>query len=316
MEISDIRKLYTDVLTNVRTVMIGSDRVFSLIFSAILAGGHVLLEDNPGTGKTTMARCIAESIDCTFKRVQFTPDLMPQDITGLNIYSQKDTEFHFVAGPVFTNVLLADEINRATPRTQSALLQAMEESMITVDGEDMELASPFIVIATENPLETSGTFPLPEAQLDRFMIKVTMGDITRADEAAILARFLTDNPEEEIRPVCTAADITAAAEVVRTVKVAEPVMQYIVDIAAATRSTAKIFSGTSPRASLNLMRMAQAFAAISDRSFVTPDDVRVLAPYVLAHRIVPTSGSMRLRDVRDIIAEVVAGVSVPVEDWE
>ncbi len=316
MEIKEVRELYSKVLGNIRGVMIGSDEVFSLVFSAMLSGGHVLLEDMPGTGKTTMAKCIADSIKAEFRRVQFTPDLMPQDITGLNIYSQKSEEFEFIAGPVFTNILLADEINRATPRTQSALLEAMEERAVTVDGVSRELSAPFIVIATENPIETTGTFPLPEAQLDRFMVKLTMGDLSRDDEVAILNRFITDAPQTEVEAVCTGEDIINAAEAVKSIKVHDVVKEYIVDISEATRNSSKLFSGVSPRASLNLMRMSQAFAAISGREYVTPDDVRFLAPYVYSHRVITSAGVSGLKDVRDIISDAVAGVTVPVEEWK
>lgn len=316
MEIKEIRELYNKVLGNIRTVMIGSEEVFSLVFSAMLSGGHVLLEDMPGTGKTTMAKCIADSIDAEFKRVQFTPDLMPQDITGLNIFSQKTGEFEFIAGPVFTNILLADEINRATPRTQSALLEAMEERIVTVDGVGRKLESPFVVIATENPIETTGTFPLPEAQLDRFMVKLTMGDLKREDEVSILERFIVDTPQNEIEPVCTGEEIVRACEVVKAVKVHKVVMNYIVDISVSTRNSNKLLSGVSPRASLNLMRMSQAFAAISGRDYVTPDDVRFLAPYVFAHRVITGSGVGRLKDVRDIIKDIAGNVTVPVEEWK
>lgn len=315
MEIKEVRELYSKVLNNIRTVMIGSEEVFSLIFSAMISGGHVLLEDVPGTGKTTMAKCIADSIESEFRRVQFTPDLMPQDITGLNIYSQKTEEFEFIAGPVFTNILLADEINRATPRTQSALLEAMEERVVTVDGTSRKLAAPFVVIATENPIETTGTFPLPEAQLDRFMVKLTMGNLQREDEISILARFMVDTPQNEVKAVCSGDDIVEAIKAVKNVKVHDTVKGYIVDISNATRNSNKLFSGVSPRASLNLMRMSQAFAAISGRDYVTPDDVRFLAPYVYAHRVVTGAGVSRLKDIRDIITEVVSKVTVPVEDW-
>ena len=241
METKEIRELYSKVLTNIRTVMIGSEEVFSLIFSAMLANGHVLLEDMPGTGKTTMAKCIADSIDVSFKRVQFTPDLMPQDITGLNIYSQKSEEFEFIPGPVFTNILLADEINRATPRTQSALLEAMEERVVTVDGDSRKLDAPFIVIATENPIETTGTFPLPEAQLDRFMVKLTMGDLSTEQESEILARFIKDSPQNEVKPVCTAEDMINASEAIKDVIVKKELMDYIVSLSESTRISGKLF---------------------------------------------------------------------------
>ena len=316
MDIKDIRGLYLKVLSNIKSVMIGSEEVSSLIFSAILAGGHILLEDNPGTGKTTMAKVLAASIDGEFRRIQFTPDLMPQDITGLNIYSQKDDEFRLVKGPVFTNVLLADEINRATPRTQSALLEAMEEREVTIDGETLMLASPFVVIATENPIETTGTFPLPEAQLDRFTLKLTMGDLSIEDEVNILERFIHDEPLRDVKPICTVDEIVEASKLIKNVTVKPEVMKYLVSLSDATRNSAKIFHGVSPRASLSLMRVAQAFAAISDRNYVTPDDVRFLAPYVFAHRIIPSSGSSNLKELRKIIMEAVVSVEVPVEDWK
>ena len=316
MEIKEIRELYTKVLDNIRNVMIGSEEVFSLVFSAMLADGHVLLEDMPGTGKTTMAKCIADSIDASFKRVQFTPDLMPQDITGLNIYSQKTEEFEFIPGPVFTNILLADEINRATPRTQSALLESMEERVVTVDGEGRKLQPPFIVIATENPIETAGTFPLPEAQLDRFMVKLTMGDLSAEQETAILERFIKDSPQSEVKPVCNSEDIINASQAIKEVTVKKELMNYIVGLSESTRNSGKLFSGVSPRASLNLMRISQAFAAISGRDYVTPDDVRFLAPYVFAHRVIAGAGTSTLKDVRDIIKECISSVDVPVEDWK
>ncbi len=316
MEIKDIRGLYLKILSNIKSVMIGSEEVSSLIFSAILSGGHILLEDNPGTGKTTMAKVLAASIDGKFRRIQFTPDLMPQDITGLNIYSQKDDEFKLVEGPVFTNVLLADEINRATPRTQSALLEAMEEREVTIDGETMFLSNPFVVIATENPIETTGTFPLPEAQLDRFTLKLTMGDLGIDDEVKILERFIHDEPLSEVKPVCTVDEIVEASQIIKNVTVKPEVMRYIALLSDSTRNSGKIFHGVSPRASLSLMRVSQAFAAISDRNFVTPDDARFLAPYVFAHRIIPSSGSSNLKELRKIVMEAALSVEVPVEDWK
>jgi MoxR-like ATPase len=248
--------------------------------------------------------------------VQFTPDLMPQDITGLNIYNQKDGEFHLVKGPVFTNILLADEINRATPRTQSSLLEAMEERQVTIDGETLLLEEPFLVIATENPIETSGTYPLPEAQLDRFMMNLEMGQLTHEEELAVLERFLGAQPMNDITAVCSKTDIQAAREAVKQVFVHPCVMDYLVSISEATRSGSKILTGVSPRASLMLLRGAQAFAAISGRSFVTPDDVRFLAPYVFAHRIVSYQGQGRNEQNRQLLAELVKAVPVPVENWE
>ena len=316
MVVGEIRELYLKVLNNIKSVMIGSEEVSSLIFSAMLAGGHILLEDNPGTGKTTMAKVLAASIDGEFSRIQFTPDLMPQDITGLNIFSQKDDEFHLVKGPIFANILLADEINRATPRTQSALLQAMEEREVTIDGETMSVGEPFIVIATENPIETTGTFPLPEAQLDRFALKLTMGELTVDEETKILERFINSEPLKEINAICKSSDIVEAVQAVRTVTVKPAVMKYITLLSDSTRKSAKIFYGVSPRASLSLMRVSQAYAAISGRDYVTPDEVRFLAPYVFAHRIIPSSGSTNLEDNRRLVKDTVDAVEVPVEDWK
>ena len=217
---------------------------------------------------------------------------------------------------IFTNILLADEINRATPRTQSALLEAMEEEVVTIDGEGHTLEAPFLVIATENPIETTGTFPLPEAQLDRFMIKLTMADLTKSDEVSMLERFINDAPQNEVKPVCTKDDMVQAADAIKSVKVNRPVMEYIVSLSDSTRNAAKLFSGVSPRASLNLMRISQSFATISGRDYVTPDDVRFLAPYVFAHRVITSAGITGLSDARGIIKEIIQTIAVPVEDWK
>ena len=310
-----IRDIYLKVLQNVRKCIVGRDETFSMIFAAVLAGGHVLLEDNPGTGKTTLARAIAKSIDGEMKRVQFTPDLMPQDITGLNVFSRKDEEFHLVKGPVFTNILLADEINRATPRTQSSLLEAMEERNCTIDRETIALPKPFLVIATENQVETTGTYPLPEAQLDRFMIKLSMDNLSREEETAVLERYKTEDPLLTLQPVCTTDDILAAAEASKEIFVHRCIEEYIVDIAAATRQTLKLLIGVSPRASLALMRMSQAFAAISGRDYVIPDDVRLLAPFVFGHRVITASGVQTIGETKAIIEEAVRSVAVPTENW-
>ncbi len=309
------RDLYLKVLGNVRKCIIGRDETFSLIFSAILAGGHVLLEDNPGTGKTTLAKCIAKSINGDMGRIQFTPDLMPQDITGINVYSRKDEEFHLLKGPIFTNILLADEINRATPRTQSSLLESMEERTCTIDRETLSLPSPFLVIATENPLETTGTYPLPEAQLDRFLIKMSMDNLNKEDEITILETYKSANPMEEIQPVCSCEDILNAINEVKNIYVHKCIEEYIVDIAIATRNSNKLLVGISPRASIALMRVSQAFAAISGRNYVIPDDVRFLAPYVLGHRIITASGIQTMLECNTVINDIVKGIIVPTENW-
>ncbi|SEF52051.1 MoxR-like ATPase [Eubacterium ruminantium] len=307
--------MYLKVLDNVRKVMIGKDELFSLIFSAILSGGHVLLEDNPGTGKTTLAKCIAKSIDGEMNRVQFTPDLMPQDITGINVYSRKDEEFHLIKGPVFTNILLADEINRATPRTQSALLQAMEERSCSIDRETLALPEPFLVIATENPIETTGTYPLPEAQLDRFLIRVAMDNLDKDQEIFLLERFKTENPMTELSAVVSCNDVIKASEDIKRVFVHKCIEEYIVNISAATRRSNKLLVGVSPRASLALMRISQAFAAISGRNYVTPDDVRFLAPFAFGHRVVTVSGLSSVGECSSVINEIVKGIPVPTEKW-
>ena len=302
--------------SNIKKVIIGNEKTIDLVITTLVAGGHVLLEDTPGTGKTTLAKVMASSIDGKFSRIQFTPDLLPADITGLNIYSQKEDAFTFVEGPIMTNILLADEINRATPRTQAALLEAMEERSVTVDGKSRELSKPFIVIATENPVETTGTFPLPEAQLDRFMVKLTMGDIGVEDEIKILERFVVESPEKEVKPVVKAEDIVEASNTIKKVTVNKAVMTYLVNLSDATRNSSKLFSGVSPRASLNLMRISQSFAAISGRDYVTPDDIRYLAPFVYSHRVITSSGITNLGETRGIIREIISSIEVPVEDWK
>ncbi|MBO6161982.1 MAG: MoxR family ATPase [Eubacterium sp.] len=312
MDLSQVRKLYTDVLENIGKVIVGQEEVFTLMFTAVLSRGHVLLEDTPGTGKTSLAKAFAKSVSGTFHRVQFTPDLLPQDITGLSIYNQKTQEFQLMKGPVFTNLLLADEINRATPRTQSALLEAMEERHVTIDTETLPLEKPFLVIATENPVETTGTYPLPEAQLDRFLMKLSMKPLEQEQEAAMLDRFQAKNPMEELQPVTTVQVLEEAAEAVSEVKVHPEVRDYILSIVGATRHTSRLLLGASPRASLALQRAAMAFAAVSGRNYVTPDDVRYLAPYVLAHRVMPGAGTA---DPKTLIREMAGRETVPVEDW-
>lgn len=314
MEITKVQEISDKIKDNVSKVIVGKDEVIELFLTALWAGGHILIEDNPGTGKTMLAKSMTKSINGEFKRVQFTPDLMPSDITGLNVYSQKTGEFSLVKGPIFTNILLADEINRATPRTQSSLLEAMEEKQVTIDGETMALIEPFMVFATENPIETTGTYPLPEAQLDRFLMKISMGTTSRVEELDIIDRFIQASPLDELEAVVTIGDVMNVRDTVKEVFVHKCVREYMVDIILATRSNSKINTGVSSRGTLALLRCAQAYAAIKGRSFVEPDDVKHIAPYVLGHRIhaFGIQGDSGIKIIKDILGTI----SVPVENWE
>jgi MoxR-like ATPase len=296
------------------TVIVGKTDVVELTLIALLSDGHLLIEDVPGTGKTMLARALAGSLALRFKRIQFTPDLLPSDVTGLTVYHQKNEEFAFRPGPVFTNVLLADEINRATPRTQSALLECMGESQVTVDGKTYALPQTFFVIATQNPIESQGTFPLPEAQLDRFLMKISVGYPARAEEVSILFMQQHEHPIHRVSPVLGEAEVAAMRAAVKDVYVDRAVGDYIVDIVAATRSNASLVAGASPRGSLALMRAAQAAAFIQGESFVRPHVVKRIAPYVLAHRVVlqpqvRISGGTPER----VIAEILNRVPVPTQ---
>jgi len=278
--LAEVSALAHAIRQQVNRVIVGKDAVVELLLVALLSEGHILLEDVPGIGKTMLAKAVARSTRCTFHRVQCTPDLLPSDILGVSIFNQKSQAFEFHPGPVFSQVLLVDEINRATPRTQSALLEAMEERQITIEGETRPLLRPFIVLATQNPIEMAGTFPLPEAQLDRFLMRLTLGYPTPDEEAAILDRFERDNPLDDLAPVSDAAQLAEAAAVVRAVTVAEPVRDYLVAVVQATRRHPALALGASPRAALALRRTAQALAAGRQRSYVVPDDVKYLAPYL------------------------------------
>ncbi len=295
-------------------VIIGKEAAVELLLVAMLSEGHVLLEDVPGIGKTMLAKAAARCTGCTFRRVQCTPDLLPSDILGVSVYHQPSQAFQFHPGPIFTHVLLVDEINRATPRTQSALLEAMEERQVTVEGETRRITRPFLVLATQNPIELAGTFPLPEAQLDRFLMRLVLGYPTAEEEAAILDRFDRMDPLDDLTAVADAPSLVAAARTVRGVTVAEVVRDYIVAVIQATRRHPALALGASPRAALALRRTSQALAATRGRSFVTPDDVKYLAPVVLGHRLMPTSQT-RLRGtaVQQVLDDVLTGVPVPVE---
>lgn len=301
---------------NVGKVIVGKEGIIDMILTALIAKGHVLLEDVPGTGKTMTAKSFARSIDAAFSRIQFTPDLLPSDVTGINYYNQKQGEFVFRRGPVFTNILLADEINRATPRTQSALLECMEEGQVTVDGVSTKLEGPFIVIATENPIETAGTYELPEAQLDRFLLQLSFGYPDRDEEISIINRFKEVNPLDSLASVCTGQEVVGMIKEASEVYVHEAVMGYIVDIAAATREHDNVAIGVSPRGTLNMVNAARAYAYINGRGYVIPEDVVKLAPYVFAHRLVLKRGTRKNELRQAVIGEILANVHVPVEEWD
>lgn len=310
--------MITDVATrvreNIQKVIVGKDDVINFALVAVLCEGHILLEDVPGIGKTTLARALSSSLGCSFKRIQFTPDLLPSDVTGINWFNQREQEFVFRPGPIMSQVVLADEINRATPRTQSALLEAMQERQVTVDGVTRVLPRPFLVLATQNPVELEGTFPLPEAQIDRFLMRIVIGYPSEKEENDILERFKIDDPLLDLEMVTNPEEIIQMQFERKQVRVEESVRDYIVRVSRATREHNEIELGASPRATLSLYQAAQAWAAINARDYVLPDDVKTMAPHIITHRLmISPQAQLRGRQPNELVADIVDSVPVPVE---
>ena len=313
--IEGIAQRAKDIVDEVEKVLVGKTATVRLAVITLLSGGHLLIEDIPGVGKTTLAKALAKSIMGEFKRIQFTPDLLPSDITGSSIFNQRTSQFEFRAGPVFGNVILADEINRATPKTQSSLLEAMEERQVTTDGETRELPRPFFVIATQNTIEMTGTYPLPEAQLDRFFARVSLGYPSKDSEVAILDQQQSASPIERIKPAIDLEDLISIQDGVRQVFVHESIRSYIVDIVQATRTGHQLYMGASPRGSLHLMRAAQAHAALDGFTFVRPDDVKAVAKSVLGHRVIPLAENRsRGVTVEQLIERIVQSIPAPIPE--
>lgn len=314
MEVSilDIQKYSSKIITNLEKVIVGKQPALELVVIGLLCQGHILIDDVPGVGKTVLARSLARSLGCSFSRIQFTPDMLPSDVTGVSIFNQVSREFEFRAGPVMANIVLADEINRATPKTQSALLESMEERQVTVDGITHRLPDPFMILATQNPIEYEGTFPLPEAQLDRFLLRLRLGYPTMPDEIRVLELQQLRHPILDLEPVTKLEEMREMQEAIKRVYVADAIKRYIVELTRSTRSSSDVYLGSSPRGSLGLFRAGQAMAAIRGRDYILPDDIKYLAPFVLAHRLViQAAARMKNLSADQVIDELLHTIPVP-----
>lgn len=308
--------MISKIIDNVGKVIVGKDNITKLMLTALISNGHVLLEDVPGSGKTKLSKALSKSLNMEFSRIQFTPDLLPTDVTGLNVYNREKNEFVLKKGPVFTNILLADEINRATPRTQAGLLECMEEHQVTIDGETLKLNEPFFVIATQNPIETTGTFPLPEAELDRFLMKISMGLPNYDEELMIMGRYMKEDPLDSLSFVATKDDVEKLREEACNVFVSEDVKKFILDIVTETRKNPKVLTGVSTRGTLALLRAAKAYALIEGRDYVVPDDVIFLSVPVLAHRLVLSYRQGNSSEANSIIETIVKNINKPTENFK
>ncbi|MDR6726636.1 MoxR-like ATPase [Paenibacillus amylolyticus] len=315
MDIQGMEQMNRQLLNHVGQVIVGKENTMELVLTAIIASGHVLLEDVPGTGKTMLAKSVAASLDCTFQRIQFTPDLLPSDLTGIHFFNQKTGDFEFRPGPLFANLVLADEINRATPRTQSSLLECMEERQISIDGSTRQLEHPFIVIATQNPIDNQGTFPLPEAQMDRFMMKIRMGYPTKGESVEILRRTVASRSVADLSSIITREQLLEAQQTYKSVQIDEDLLTYIIQLIEETRKHPELSLGVSPRGAQALLKASQAWAALHGRDYVLPDDIKGLAEPVLAHRLVFRNRMRQQEGMAErIIQDILNNVQVPTEN--